>query len=104
VSSDQAIPGKGQWLTETMERADSGLGQLIAALRMPNAGHAPGTMCPDLAMLPPQIALVGSDGTKIIPRLPLSGCGQVRTQVLGALALLSWKPVSVRLVSAIRSG
>lgn len=103
VSAEQTIPGKGQWLTETLERADSGLGQLIAALRMPNAGHAPGTMCPDLAMLPPQIVLVGSDGTKIIPRLPLSGCGLVRTQVLGALAALSWKPVSVRLVSEVQT-
>jgi hypothetical protein len=103
VSAEQTIPGKGTWLTETLERADSGLGQLISALRMPSAGRAPGTMCPDIAMLPPQIVLVGSDGTKIIPRLPLSGCGLVRTQVLGALAVLSWKPVSVRLVSQVQT-
>lgn len=103
VSAEQTIPGKGQWLTETLERADSGLGQLIAALRMPSAGRAPGTMCPDIAMLPPQIVLVASDGTKIIPRLPLGGCGLVRTQVLGALAVLSWKPVSVRLISQVQT-
>lgn len=102
VSAEQKIPGKGNWLTETLERADNGLGPLVTALREPSGPRKPGIMCPDLAMVPPQIALIGADGTKIIPRLPLSGCGLVETRVLGALATLSWDPVSVRMITQVK--
>ncbi len=103
VTAYKTIPGKGQWLTETLERADTNLGPLTAALRMPNFHHTPGIMCPDIAMLPPQIVLVDGNGTMIIPRIPLSGCGLIQTQVLGSLAALSWKPVSVRMISQVQT-
>ena len=102
VSAEQTIPGKGNWLTETLERADTGLTPLVTALREPSGQRKPGVMCPDLAVVPPQIALIGADGTKIIPRLPLSGCGLVQERVLGALATLAWNPVSVRMVSQVK--
>lgn len=103
VTADQTIPGKGQWLTETLERATTDLGPLTAALRQPPGRHAPGVMCPDIAMLPPQIVVENGAGTMIIPRLPLTGCGLIQTQVLGALSRLSWKPVTVRLISQVQT-
>ncbi len=103
VSSYQTVPGKGQWLAETLERADTGLAPLIAALRRPPGQRAPGVMCPDLAMVPPQIALIGANASALIPRLPLDGCGIIQQQVLGALAALPWKPVSVRLISQVQT-
>ena len=103
VTSDQMISGKGQWEVATLERADKNLAPLTAALRHPAQQRKPGALCPYIAMIPPQFVMVGGDGTMIIPRLPLSGCGMVQPRVLAALSALSWRPVSVRLVSQIQT-
>ena len=103
VSGYQTIPGKGQWLTATLERAGGDLAPLAAALRRPPEHIAPGTICPAVAILPPQIALINGAGKAIIPHLPLGGCGLVQPQVLAALAALPWQRVSVRLVSQVQT-
>jgi hypothetical protein len=103
VTSYQTIPGKGQWETATLERADKDLGTLITALRLPPGHTSPGIMCPDIAMLPPQIVLIDASGTQIIPRLPIGRCGLVASQVLAALAKLPWQPVSVRLIAQVQT-
>lgn len=102
VNKYQTIPGKGQWETATLERADKNLAALTTALRQPSGHRAPGVMCPEIAMLPPQIVLVDGSGKMIIPRLPLSGCGLVQTQVLAALNQLPWQTVSVRLIAQVQ--
>jgi hypothetical protein len=104
VAAIQDIPGKGQWETATLERADHGLAALVTALRRPQLQRPPGTMCTDLAMLPPQLLLINSAGQRLIPRLPLSGCGLVQAQLLAVLAALPWQPVSVRMIAKIPSG
>jgi hypothetical protein len=104
VTAIRDIPGQGRWETATLERADHGLGPLITALRRPQESHRPGTLCPDLAMLPPQIVLFNAAGQKMIPRLPLTGCGLVQIQLTAALAALPWQPMSVRMVAKIPSG
>jgi hypothetical protein len=101
VNGVQAIPGKGLWSTSTLERSDSGLAGLISALRQPSVGHHPGTVCPALAVIPPQVVLIGANGEKLVPRLPSSGCGLVQSRVLAALAALRWQPVSVRLIAQV---
>ena len=59
----------------------------------PAPGHAqPGTVCPALAIIPPQIVLISATGQELIPRLPVSGCGLIQSQVLAALAALPWQP------------
>jgi hypothetical protein len=103
VTDYQTIPGKGQWLTATLERADKNLAPLAAALRRPPGRTAPGAICPDIVMLPPQFVLISGDGKMIMPRLPLTGCGLVAQQVLAALSALPWRQVSVRLVSQIQT-
>jgi len=103
VTSEQTIPGKGEWLTATLQRADKNLASLTTALHNPPGHTSPGIMCPQIAMQPPQIALVGADGKTIIPRLPVTGCGLTQQQVLVALAGLSWHTVSVHLISQIET-
>lgn len=103
VTGYQTIPGKGRWLTATLERADKNLAPLAAALRRPSGRTVPGVICPDIVMLPPQFVLFSGGGEMIMPRLPLTGCGLVAQQVLAALSALPWRPVSVRLVSQVQT-
>jgi hypothetical protein len=101
VTDYQMIPGKGQWEVATLERADQGLAPLLTALQRPNQNRPAGTFCSDLVELPPQFVLVGKDGQAIWPRLPVTGCGLVQAELLGALAALPWQKVSVRLVAKV---
>jgi len=98
VTNYQMIPGKGQWEVATLERADQDLTPLLTALHRPNQTKPAGTFCSDLVTLPPQFVLVGKDGQAIWPALPVTGCGLVQGELLGALAELPWQKVSVRLV------
>jgi hypothetical protein len=96
VSNYQTLPGKGEWLVATLQRADKGLTQLTNALRQP-AGHLqPRTICPEYVMLPPRIVLVDAAGKMVRPRLPVNSCGNTSGQVMAALAALPWQTVSVR--------
>jgi hypothetical protein len=104
VIAIQTIAGKGQWETATLEKASSDLTPLIAALRHPPIARTPGSLCPDLAMLPPQILVISASGQELIPLLPVTGCGLVQSDVLAAIAALPWQPVSVRLVTKVASG
>ena len=45
--------------------------------------------------------LVDKDGQAIWPALPVTGCGLVQRELLGALAALPWQKVSVRLVAKV---
>ena len=101
VNSAQTIPGKGLWTTATLQRSTGDLTGLIDALRQPSATRRPGTMCPALAVIPPQVVLISATGQKLIPRLPTDGCGITDSQVLVALDALRWQPVSVRLIAQI---
>ena len=101
VNGVQTVPGNGLWTTATLQRADAGLAGLINALRRPAVTHQPGTVCPALAVIPPQVVLISATGAKLIPRLPVSGCGLIQSQVLVALNALRWQPVSVRLIAKI---
>jgi hypothetical protein len=104
VNGVEAIPGKGLWTTATLQRSDSSLAALISALRQPSVAHRPGTVCPALAVIPPQVVLIGANGQKLIPRLPATGCGLIQSQVLAALDTIRWQPVSVRLIAQISGG
>lgn len=101
VNGTQTIPGKGLWTTATLQRSDSDLAGLISALRQPPAPHRPGTVCPALAVVLPEVVLIGANGQKLIPRLPATGCGLIQSPVLVALNTLRWRPVSVRLITKI---
>ena len=103
VSDYETIPGKGEWLVATLQRADTGLTQLTDALRQPAGRIRPGAICPEYVMLPPQIVVVSADGKMLRPRLPLNDCGHPQGQVLTALATLPWKAVSERQVAPVKA-
>jgi hypothetical protein len=92
------IPGKGLYLAGTLERATSDLAPLVAALRLSSTHRPPGTMCPMLAMLPPQLVLIAKDGSMLSPAFPLEACGLVQPAVLAALSERPWQTVSVQVV------
>jgi hypothetical protein len=102
VNGATTIPGKGLWSTATLERSDGSLTGLISALRATSAGRTPNTVCPELAVIPPPVVLISATGQKVIPRLPVTGCGVTQSKVLAALAALRWDPVSVRLIAPIQ--
>lgn len=99
----QTVSGKGEWLVAALQRADQDLATLVAALRRPPGHMLPGMICPAFVVAPPQIVLVGRDGTMIRPRMPLDGCGTTQSRVLAALASLTWKTVSVTPISPVRT-
>jgi hypothetical protein len=101
VNGAETIPGKGVWTTATLERSDSSLAGLVNALRQPPVAHRPHPVCPELAVIPPEVVLISANGQKLIPRLPTSGCGLIQSQVLVALNALRWQQVSVRLIAEI---
>jgi hypothetical protein len=78
------------------EVAITGLGPLLAALRKPsavrNAAH-PECLLPFMIM--PRLALVGSDGAVIYPRIPVSVCGAPIPQVGASLTALHWIKLSI---------
>jgi hypothetical protein len=104
VTGYQTIPGKGEWLVATLQRADKNLAALISALHRPPGRMRPGTICPALAMIPPRIVLISGNGSMISPKIPLNGCDMVQRQVIAALAALPWETVSVRLLSQVIDG
>ena len=104
VNGAATIPGKGLWTTATLQRSTSDLSGLLSALREPSATRKPGTICPALAVIPPQVVLINARGEKLIPRIPVGGCGLPAAQVLTALDSLRWQQVSVRLIAKISDG
>jgi hypothetical protein len=101
VTSFQQIAGKGEWETATLEKSTDKLATLTAVLMRPSTGHQPDIMCPEFAVIPPQIVLISADGKELIPQLPTASCGTVAEQVLTTLATMAWQPVSVRLVTRV---
>lgn len=100
VTGDTMVPGKGEWLTATLERADNqNLMPLARALRSAPGHMRPGRACPEFVTIPPPIALIGPDGTVIRPRFPVTSCGQIQQQVTATLAALRWHTISQRLIA-----
>jgi hypothetical protein len=99
VTGTKEIPGKGVFFTATLERSDGDLRALATALRQPPGHVAQGTMCPMIAMVPPQVVLMAKDGSMIRPKFPLDGCDMIASPALRALNALPWHAVSVRVFS-----
>jgi hypothetical protein len=101
VTGYQTGPGRAEWQTATLEKATRNLTPLLDALLQPSAARQSQIICPELAMIPPQVLLISSTGRQLIPWIPLSACSTVQSRFLSALAALTWQPVSVRLVSKV---
>ncbi len=92
VVDQRAVAGDGIWQFAVAQRASSGLGEFLRLLQQPSAS-APARatiVCPADLLMVPDFGLVGSDGTVIRPKLPLTVCNQPMVNVLGALNNLPW--------------
>lgn len=101
VTGDTTVPGRGKWLTATLERADQNLMPLTEALRAVSGHMRPGQICPDFVIRTPEIVLIGADGATIRPVFPVTACGQIQQPVLTALNALPWHTVSQRLIEKV---
>ncbi|HTU74427.1 MAG TPA: hypothetical protein VMG38_13000 [Trebonia sp.] len=101
LSTTTAVPGQGLYYSATLERATSDISVLAAALRQPSRRQPAGTMCPMIAMIPPQIVLIAKDGSMLRPTFPVTGCGLIESPVTAALNHMPWQAVSVRLLGKV---
>jgi hypothetical protein len=101
VTGFQQIPGKGEWETATLEKSTDNLAALVAALMQPPTRVQPAVICPEFAVIPPQVVLISANGKQLIPELPVSACGTADARVLATLASMSWQPLSVRLITKV---
>ncbi len=101
VTGFQAIRGKGEWATATLEKSTDNLAALVEVLLQPSTRVQPGVFCPEFAVIPPQVLLISSTGKELIPQLPVGACGVTDARVLTTLASMSWQAVSVRLISKV---
>jgi hypothetical protein len=101
VSTTTAVPGQGLYYSATLERATSDISALVAALRQPVKREPAGTMCPMIAVIPPEVILIAKDGSMISPTFPVDGCGLLRSPVTAALNHMPWQTVSVRLLGRV---
>ena len=101
VTGYQVIKGKGEWQTATLEKSTGNLEALVEVLLQPSERVKPNTFCPEFAVIPPQVLLISSTGKQLIPVLPMGPCGISDSRVLTTLAMMSWQPVSVRLISKV---
>ena len=104
VTGDKEIAGKGLYFTATLERSDGDLRALATALRQRPGHVAQGTMCPMIAIVPPQVVLIAKDGSMIRPKFPVGGCDMIAAPALQALNALTWHAVSVQVYSRVPGG
>jgi hypothetical protein len=91
MTDEQAVPGDGTWQFAIAQRASGNLTSLLALLRRPDQSPSPNVACAAELLLVPAFGLVGSDGTVIRPRLPVTECGVPLPDVLTALSDQPWK-------------
>lgn len=89
----RTVPGDGEWQFAIAQRADSGMAELVAALRLPSQTEAPGAQiaCPLMAVALPPFALVDAKGDIVSPLLPHEVCGFPLPQVTKAIDALPWR-------------
>lgn len=104
VTGDKQIPGQGRYFAATLERSDGDLRALTMVLRQRPGHVAQGTMCPMIAIVPPQVVLIAKDGSMIRPKFPVGACDTIAIQAQRALNMLSWHAVSVRVYSQVSGG
>jgi hypothetical protein len=90
------VPVDGPQPVEMRRVAVSGLGRLVAALRLPSTprsrGLVPACLVPDLAL--PWLVFIGPGDHLLHPRVPIGACGLPIVPVLVSLRSLHWKTLS----------
>ena len=94
-SRTETLPGRGQWLVQYTERADTSATGLIAQLNRPSAPPAtPPVPCALVAVSLDYFALVDAHGRALAPTVPTGPCGQPLPGVATALQALPFRTMS----------
>lgn len=88
------LPGKGRWTVVVQERADSGLGDFVSAMRAADEPTPDNQLCRARLVLVPWFVVVEASGHVVRARMPLDSCGQPKTAVLAAFEALPYRQVS----------
>lgn len=93
TSQMRKVPGDGEWNFADAQRADSGLSDLLGALKLPSMMAPSGAMysCPAMLMVPQAFALVDANGNVVSPLPPHDVCGFPLPQVTKAIDGLPWR-------------
>jgi hypothetical protein len=103
VFVERTVPGDGQWMIRTDERADSGLDALAAALRLPSEVLPSGTGCLDIGHISPVITVTDTKGRQFNPDIPGQACGSVLPAAAAAIRAVPWKTVGTTAVRQSQS-
>jgi hypothetical protein len=77
------------------ERSVTSPDALVLALQTPSAQRAK-IVCPMFAVYLPHFALVESDGTVFVPKVPLNNCGKPQSTVVQALNSMKFDKLATR--------
>lgn len=94
------VPVTGGPIVELRRVAFTGLGRLVAALRLPSTprrrGLVPACLAPIASL--PWLMLIGPGDQLVHPRIPLGICGQPIVPVLASLSSLHWQTLGTTVV------
>lgn len=91
----------GQDLVAVESHADD-IGELLAAVRLPDEPRWTGACTMELRVIP-WFAFLDADGRWVRPGVPVDGCGKIRMEVVDALAALDLTEKSRRVVRELES-
>ena len=87
---NQLVPGDGEWVVRTDQRATTGLDALADALRLPSQARRPGTTCPAIGYLPIVLTATDTAGNVLHPAVPTDVCNAPLPAALAAIDALDW--------------
>lgn len=90
----RVVSGNGSH-TQVAERSVSDPTDLVKALRAPSVPRAK-IVCPMIAVYIPNFALVETNGTILVPKVPLNNCGMAQDEVASSLNQLKFVQISSR--------
>jgi hypothetical protein len=92
----KGVPGDGEWLIRTRQKADTGLDAFAAALRLPSQHDAnPNLICPQVFTIFPLVTVTDTTGRQFVPALPTTACGDLLPAAVDAMDGLAWVTVAV---------
>jgi hypothetical protein len=98
----ESVRGDGQWQVRLEETAVSGVGALVAAVRLPDLPRTDGA-CPAIGQVAPDVWAVDAAGRAVRFRWPVDGCGLIRTEAMTALEAVRWRTAAFKRLQQVAS-
>ena len=97
------VPGDGEWLFKTEQKAATGLGALADALRLPSEQQPSGLACAAVAYPPVILTVTNTAGRTSHPDVPQAACGGPLPAATAAITALPWTTIATTKVRQTRS-